>query len=485
MTVKEFCQEKTAQEIGQSLAKQHVKTEHKVEIEEKRRIYDWEGYALDLATEKPIYKEKYLKNFRRYNSILKRANDRLNEVNDIEVTSLTGKDVNPYIELLEAALYASDFFYHDFNKENFKAVIQEYHKVKDISKVDWYFILCGLLVEKFELLKDNIEETIKIKDEQKEQDASNLIDCINNYLDQIEDMYTIIESIIMPRDKYKKLVEKIIPNEKYKQLNIGFTNKIYETENKIIRICINPNNEERFNKEIDFYKEQKDNPYIPKLYKVDNSKTIIPYTYEIIEKVPGKTIYEIWYNLTEEERASLVKQIVDAIHYLHKQPVKFFNWNKKIKEELLKYKEIEELEDCISSLVTSCDIYFHHNKFGLIHGDLHFDNILYTGKEIKLLDFESVQVAPIDYDFRILFQMRETPWKWASIKTDMKTIELDYENIMDLFINNYKELQNIQYLKERLLVYEILDILKEYTKTNNKDLLEKVKKKATKLKYNK
>ena len=81
--------------------------------------------------------------------------------------------------------------------------------------------------------------------------------------------------------------------------------------------------------------------------------------------------------------------------------------------------------------------------------------------------------------------MRETPWKWASIKTDMKTIELDYENIMDLFINNYKELQNIQYLKERLLVYEILDILKEYTKTNNKDLLEKVKKKATKLKYNK
>lgn len=485
MTVKECCQAKTPKEIGHILAQEHLKTEHKVEIEEKRRIYDWEGYALDLAVENPIYKEKYLKNFRCYNSILKRANDRLNEVNDIEVTSLTGKDINPYIELLEVALYAAGFFYHDFKKDNFKTIIQEYHKVKDISKVEWYFILCGLLVEKFELLKDNIEDTIKIKDEQKEQEVSNLIDYINNYLDQIEGMYTMIESIVMPRDKYKELVEKIIPKEKYKQLNIGFTNKIYETENKIIRICINPNNEERFNKEIAFYKGQRNNLYIPKIYKADHSKTVIPYTYEIIEKVPGKTIYEIWYQRSEEERDHLVKQIVEAIHYLHKQPVKFFNWNKKIKEELLKYKEIEGLEECIFSLVTSCDIYFSHNKFGLIHGDLHFDNILYTGTEIKLIDFESVQVAPIDYDFRIIFQMREKPWKWASIRTDMKTIELDYENIMELFVNNYKELQKIQYLKERLLVYEILDILREYTRTNNKTLLEKVKKKATKLKYNK
>ena len=485
MTVKEFCQAKTPKEIGHILAQEHLKTEHKVEIEEKRRIYDWEGYALDLAVENPIYKEKYLKNFRCYNSILKRANDRLNEVNDIEVTSLTGKDINPYIELLEVALYAAGFFYHDFKKDNFKTIIQEYHKVKDISKVEWYFILCGLLVEKFELLKDNIEDTIKIKDEQKEQEVSNLIDYINNYLDQIEGMYTMIESIVMPRDKYKELVEKMIPKEKYKQLNIGFTNKIYETENKIIRICINPNNEERFNKEIAFYKGQRNNLYIPKIYKADHSKTVIPYTYEIIEKVPGKTIYEIWYQLSEEERDYLVKQIVEAIRYLHKQPVKFFNWNKKIKEELLKYKEIEGLEECIFSLVTSCDIYFSHNKFGLIHGDLHFDNILYTGTEIKLIDFESVQVAPIDYDFRIIFQMREKPWKWASIRTDMKTIELDYENIMELFVNNYKELQKIKYLKERLLVYEILDILREYTRTNNKTLLEKVKKKATKLKYNK
>ena len=181
----------------------------------------------------------------------------------------------------------------------------------------------------------------------------------------------------------------------------------------------------------------------------------------------------------------MVKKIIEAIKSLHNQKVTSFNWNKKIKDQLLEYKEIEGLEESISSLVTSFDIYFHHNKFGLIHGDLHFDNILYTGKDIKLLDFESIEVAPIDYDFRLIYQMKETPWKWASIRTDMKTIELDYENILDLFINEYKELQETQYLKERLMVYEILDILKEYDKTKNKDLLEKVKKKATKLKYNK
>ncbi len=485
MTVKEFCKDKTPKEIGNLLATNHKKTEHKIEIQEKRRIYDWQGYALELAVQKPIYKEKYQQNYKRYNSILKRANDRLNEVNDIEVTSLSNKDINPYIELLEVALYKANFFYHDFDENIFKEIIKEYHKQKDISKVEWYFILCGLLVEKFELLKNDIEETIKIKDEQKEQEVNDLIDYINEYLDQIELMYTIIESIIIPKDKYKELVEKIIPNTKYKQLNIGFTNKIYETDNQIIRICIKESNEERFLKEVKFYQGQENNPYIPKLYKVDTTKTKIPYIYEIIEKVQGITIYEIWYKLTEEERIEMVKKIIEAIKSLHNQKVTSFNWNKKIKDQLLEYKEIEGLEESISSLVTSCDIYFHHNKFGLIHGDLHFDNILYTGKDIKLLDFESIEVAPIDYDFRLIYQMKETPWKWASIRTDMKTIELDYENILDLFINEYKELQETQYLKERLMVYEILDILKEYDKTKNKDLLEKVKKKATKLKYNK
>ena len=46
MTVKEFCQAKTPKEIGHILAQEHLKTEHKVEIEEKRRIYYRERYDI-------------------------------------------------------------------------------------------------------------------------------------------------------------------------------------------------------------------------------------------------------------------------------------------------------------------------------------------------------------------------------------------------------------------------------------------------------
>ena len=74
-------------------------------------------------------------------------------------------------------------------------------------------------------------------------------------------MENIIKNII-------KLNNNIfVENPKVKKINVGFTNTIYDVDNKfIIKVCTNINNEENFKKEIEFYKANKNNNLIPKLY---------------------------------------------------------------------------------------------------------------------------------------------------------------------------------------------------------------------------
>lgn len=74
-------------------------------------------------------------------------------------------------------------------------------------------------------------------------------------------MQEIINSII---NKHGKLFGD---NPCIKKISIGFTNTIYNINDEfIIKICTNPQNEENFKKEIEFYKVNSDNDLIPKLY---------------------------------------------------------------------------------------------------------------------------------------------------------------------------------------------------------------------------
>ena len=61
-------------------------------------------------------------------------------------------------------------------------------------------------------------------------------------------MQIIIDNII-------KLSEDIFgKNPNIEKINVGFTNTIYDVDNKfIIKICTNIHNEENFKKEIEFY----------------------------------------------------------------------------------------------------------------------------------------------------------------------------------------------------------------------------------------
>lgn len=513
---------KHCQEIGKLLAKIHSLDYKKINLESEKikykKLYDFEEYTLELKFKDMSYQKEYLKNYKKYNSLLKRANERFNDSNntftichrDMDPKNVMWKNnkpividwesatlANPHRELLEDALCWSGFLSNNFDEEKFLAVFKAYQEERNIKDIDWYDVICGNLVGRFGWLKYNLERSLGIKSNDQEEmtlaekEVLKTIDEINRYINLIGTMYDLISKLINKKIiNQDKEIEEIIKNnsllknKKYKIINSGFTNTIYQVENYIIRICTKKENEEKFANEIEFYQNNQ-NENIPKLIMSDKTKTVIPYYYEIIEKIEGKTLYEIWYKLKEEERKEVILKLISSIRKLHNIKVKEYDFKEYIKNKIKEYLTTCNITDeLFEDLLNDCDIYFKENKFGLIHGDLHFDNIIYNKDKITLLDFEYTMPASIDYDFRILNRCKKVPWHWASVKTDMLTIENDYQNLIPIIIENYQELKEIPYLEERLLIYDTIEMLKDYKNTYNEELLKEIKDTIKKIQYN-
>jgi Ser/Thr protein kinase RdoA (MazF antagonist) len=507
--------------IGNVLAHIHSLDYKEIGLEpnvvEYKRLYDWESYANNPNFSRMSYRDLFLRNYKKYNSMLKRANQRLNSSNknqtichsDMDPKNVMWNDDNPIIidwecagvsnperELLEDALCWSGFLSNNFSEEKFVAIFKEYSKYRSIDDIEWFDVICGNLVGRFGWLKYNLERSLGIisNDEEEmklaENEVAKTIDEINRYLDLIGEMYDIIIKLtIKETENYDMVMQQIVDNneilkgKKFKLITAGFTNTIYSIDNYIIRICTDSKNEERFENEINFYKGNKDNNGIPKLYVSDTTKSVVPYYYEVIEKVSGKTLYELWYRLSDIERRKIVIQIIDILRPFHSKEVKGYEFLEILKTKILYLKDKCNFDDeLFNDLVDMCYKYFKENTFGLIHGDLHFDNFMFDGTNLYLLDFERCMVAPIDYDFRIFSKYNSQPYLWASAKTDMLAVESDYQDLMSMFLENYKELSEIPYIKERLEFYSIIESLENYKSTKNEERMQEVREKIKKLK---
>lgn len=254
-------------------------------------------------------------------------------------------------------------------------------------------------------------------------------------------------------------------NPKVEKINVGFTNTIYNIDDSfIVKICTNSNNENEFQKEIDFYKTNEENSLIPKLYYSSTDKKDIPYFYEIIEKIDGVSLYNVWHTFNEEQREEIIKQLCIAMKRIHSNTGESYDWTKKIKEQFVSlYEKAKELnifsekeQKLLDYTYTKFGNYLESNDFVLIHNDLHFDNIFFNDGKIKLIDFERSIYAPRDFELDILYRMIRKPWKFASEETEPYTDLSDYSNIMSYIEKYYPELVNIQSLYKRLAIYDIV-----------------------------
>lgn len=253
--------------------------------------------------------------------------------------------------------------------------------------------------------------------------------------------------------------------ESIEEINAGFNNSIFDINGKyIIKVCGDTDKEKLFDIEANFYNSNQDNKNIPSLYKYDNSKNVVPYVYEIIEKVNGQSVYYHWYKMNEQEREEFVKELVVVLKRVHSKEYQSYDWSSSIKERVLSnFNQTIDMfnEDERSIILESLEKYDEillDNKFCLIHNDLHFDNILLDDtNNIKLIDFNDSQVAPFDFDLRLLYMSVSLPWKWANSEMDSLQMPEDYQNLFEYIKKYYTELNDVKYLEERMTIYWVLN----------------------------
>ena len=285
-------------------------------------------------------------------------------------------------------------------------------------------------------------------------------------------------------DIINKIIEKnkmlFGDNPVVNKINVGFTNTIYNVNDSfIIKICSNIDNEEKFKKEIEFYKANKDNVLIPKLYYSNIEKKDVPYMYEILEKIDGVSLYDVWYKISESEREDIIKQLCDAMKQFHSNKSEPYDWVKRTSDLFKYYYEkliklnvfsAEELS-MLDKAYSKFPELLKSDEFVLIHNDLHFDNVFYNNGKIKLIDFERSMYAPKDFELDILYRMIRKPWKFASEENEQYTDLKDYSNIMKYVEKYYPELINTPNLYKRLAIYDMVYFMKQLTEYPHLDEL--------------
>lgn len=277
----------------------------------------------------------------------------------------------------------------------------------------------------------------------------------------------------------KEVINKIVEvnstlfgtNPRIEKINVGFTNTLYSIDDQyIVKICSNVNNEDDFKKEIEFYNCNKNNKLIPKLYFASTDKRDVPYLYEIMEKIDGVSLYNVWHTFSLEEREDVIRQLCETMKGFHSNKGEAYDWAQMMKDKFsflcdkAKKKDmISEDEVKVIDQAYSCfGKYLKSSLFVLVHNDLHFDNIFINDGKIKIIDFERSMYAPADFELDILYRMIRKPWKFASEETEPYTSLEQYSNIMSYIEKYYPELVHIDNLYKRLAIYDMVYFLEQY-----------------------
>jgi aminoglycoside phosphotransferase (APT) family kinase protein len=101
-----------------------------------------------------------------------------------------------------------------------------------------------------------------------------------------------------------------------------------------------------------------------------------------------------------------------------------------------------------------------------VHGDLHFENVLWDGEHISaLLDFEFARAAPPDLDLDVLLRFCAYPFMHVAEDYEHLTHTKDYDAVPWWLAEDYPELFGAPKALERMrmysIAYDVRDLLSE------------------------
>lgn len=265
----------------------------------------------------------------------------------------------------------------------------------------------------------------------------------------------------------KKINEKIIS---IKQINSGFSRMAFMINDRyILKIVNNPVKDNDTIKEVKFLLNNDNLEFIPKVIFSDFTKKSFPCVFYLERKINGESLLLKWPLLKENEKQQILVQLLEKLDKLHSLDYnshfdnncldlllkEYDNYLNKIIESNILNKEkiyyLYELKNIIPKV-------FEGAKTGLIHGDLHFNNILVNANnEISIIDFEKIKRSFVERELDPINRMSRNP---NSFNTNSEIILTDYDfrNIMNFIKNNFETINNDK-IDDRLLFFDCLNSL--------------------------
>ena len=278
----------------------------------------------------------------------------------------------------------------------------------------------------------------------------------------------------------ENLVKEILNKENIEfnfivKASSGFTSLVYIVDdNYVIKLSKDDDIIKLIEKEVNVYKNL-NCEFIPKLVKTGMYDE---YSYVIITKLSGKSLFSVWHYLTEEKREECVKQICEILKFFHVQKEsvvgdKFINktFLQDLKNRVVNnvdlvssFMQVQEVKDYF---ISNFDEIFVQEKQALIYNDAHFDNFLYNEGRVYLIDFDRVEYAPIDYELMIFKTMCDYPTKFASEIVEKLIHDEDFEKIYSYMQKYYSELFDIKNIEKRVFIYQFDYLLEQAVESKN------------------
>jgi hypothetical protein len=276
----------------------------------------------------------------------------------------------------------------------------------------------------------------------------------------------VMDEVLTYIKNKNNITEEFLPSKS------GFNgNRVFLSENFVIKLFEEKDNEEYENELIIYQNIKKD--YVAKL--IDTNKFDC-YKYLLISRLKAKSLYSIWHTLDYRARENVVKQIAEilkAINFINvRNPISF---KKFLKEEYYNwYSRLQvsiELKEKINNSFEQNIKYINDNELVyIVFFDNHFDNFLYDGEKVYAIDFEDIKIGSLDYQLDIWNRMSKYPKLFANEEDEKNINAKDYSNLTQLIRKYYPEMFAISNLEERLRLYSLtydVKILVKYSLNEN------------------
>jgi aminoglycoside phosphotransferase (APT) family kinase protein len=248
------------------------------------------------------------------------------------------------------------------------------------------------------------------------------------------------------------------------------TNEVWIAERYVIRVNRRPNQRLR--------REAYLGPLLPPEV---NYPEIVAYGGElgadwlIVHRRPGVVLARRWPTMSSGERRSATRQFAVLLRNLHQvrcpeglPPIDAAPQLLASREHgvvaplLLALRDLDDmphvearLVDAVHQLVQDTQHVLEPFDTGhIVHGDLHFENVLWDGRAITaLLDFEWARGGPADLDLDVLLRFCAYPYLHVAEDYEAVTLSRDYAPVPYWLAEDYPELFADPHLLDRVRLY--------------------------------